>query len=69
MSKRYTIKRREASNIAKGIVLDYGTGADGALRDVLTNRFGSHLLTDDDIALIEQYYETHCWRVRDFLTR
>lgn len=69
MSKRYTIKRREASNIAKHIVLGYGTGADGALREVLLNKFGSHRLTDDDIALIEQYYDTHCGRVADFLTR
>lgn len=67
MSKRYTIKRREASNIAKHIVLGYGTGADGAIRDLLPDRLVP--FTDDDIALVKQYYHTHISRVHDFLTR
>ena len=67
MSKRYTIKRREASNIAKHIVLAYGLQAGINIEECLPNRLVP--FTDDDITLIEQYYNTHCGRVADFLTR
>ena len=67
MSKRYTIKRREASNIAKHIVLAYGLQAGVDIDECLPDRLVP--FTDDDIALIEQYYYTHMGRVQDFLTR
>lgn len=65
MSNRYTIKRREASKIAKDIVLSYGYQADADFEETV-GMYGDGL-NDDDIDLVKEYYDKHMGRVQDFL--
>lgn len=65
MSNRYTITRREASKIAKDIVLSYGYQADADFGETVESV--SDGLTDDDIDLVKEYYDKHMGRVQDFL--